>query len=176
MRIQLLYKGDYPMKWMLLLIMSFSCLVYADPGSKAELKELLTKFVKEGADYEKLTQKLQPEAEDYEAFFVAEYWEKPLNIAEQVWKNFVVQPEMGSQIFVKEAAIEVLKSGKRVFGFSSRYKYYSEYIRPQHTIYGVLFTGKNNSKYYTSFVYVNKRWVLFPKMYLYLSRRVLSSF
>lgn len=135
----------------------------------AEARTMLSKFLLRGADHYSMTRKLRPTDADYRAYFVPGSWQKAKSVYDPVWRGeeVIVKPNQGqTELLLWRATVTELDEGTGDSShFPGGYKHIMKHIRPGHTIYRFKFVqpGRSYGMAFDGLVYMNGRWVLFPK-------------
>ena len=138
-------------------------------GTNADARALLRLFLQPGADHRRLTQLLRPNEADYKAYFTQDSWQQAMREYDSAWDQglMMVKPKAGqSELLMWPATVIDLDEGIGNAGkFPGGYKKVMIHIRLGHTIYRFKFVepGKTLGMAYDGLVFLNGRWVMFPK-------------
>jgi hypothetical protein len=148
-----------------------STAAHAGPrAGEAEARALLQQFLRPGADAVALTQKLRPSSADYKAVF-GDMAAKAEAAFKSGWDAgaVVVHPKEGqSELKLWSASTEELRSGAGAAReFPGGYAKVAPHLGKGLTFYRFKFVapGRSAGHAYDGLVYVNGRWVIFPKPY-----------
>jgi hypothetical protein len=145
-------------------------------GKAADAQKMLAEFVKPGADAAALTNALRPKPEDYDAAFVADTAPKIKAAAEALWdggKITISPPADRTEVNVAGTTIDEIKKGE---GNSSmcphEYKDFVDKLKPGNVIYCFRFVkpGEKLSTKGDTIMYLDGRWVFFPKPWRLLNK------
>jgi hypothetical protein len=146
---------------------SAGCKKAAGPNTPAA-KEMLSAFLKDGADYLALTQKLRPQPADYDAVFVGDAAQKAKAALEPMWDGLKagLKPNAGeTELNVYTATVDDLKKGAP--GCPNAYKDVADKINPKMILYCYRFSkpGTQGGQTGDGLFFVNDHWALFPKVW-----------
>jgi len=139
------------------------------PGADREVRMLLAQFLKPKANTRALTLALRPTRKDIFTYFKKNAAQKALTYYRDMWMNMDkgIRPRHGQNRFlIVKATVKELKNGTGKSSlFPGGYKKVAHLINEGFTIYRFKFV-RNNSKFgmaVDGLVFVNGRWVFFPK-------------
>jgi hypothetical protein len=143
------------------------CKRAAGPNTGAA-KEMLSAFLKDGADALALTQKLRPQQADYDAVFVGDAGQKAKAALDPMWDGLKggLKPGAGeTELTVYTATSDELKKGAP--GCPNAYKDIADKINPKVVMYCYRFSkpGAQGGQTGDGLFFVNDHWVLFPKVF-----------
>ncbi|MBD3408679.1 MAG: hypothetical protein GF419_00605 [Ignavibacteriales bacterium] len=140
------------------------------PGTKEGAKELVKRFVEEGADYRALTLQLKPADEDYETYFVESV--VPIakkNYYSQIWfppeSAFKPMGEGETEVLLFDATLEELQNNTgQAPRYPEGYDQIAHLIKGNPTIYMFEFVrpGETEGTKHDGLVYINDHWAMFP--------------
>ncbi len=141
------------------------------PGTEEGAKQLLSLFLKSGADYKVLSKKLEANKEDYLAYFKKDVAEKVFQKYKKLykrWKGLLIKPKKGqTELLLWKTSVEELQkwTGNAKDYFPGGYKKIASQLKPGFTVYRFKFVkpGKKLGMAYDGLVYINNHWVIFPK-------------
>lgn len=139
------------------------------PGTAEGLKKLMGEFVASPDNAEKLSLKLRPTTEDYEAVFEGDFAKKAENTYKEHWDkgNLTLKGKPGqSEIHIESVTSDDLKAkSEKADAFPGGWLKIAPNLKPGITIYLVRFTepGKEHGMRFDGLVHVNGRWRIFPK-------------
>ncbi len=137
-------------------------------------KEVLTAFVKPGADHAALTAALRPKPEDYEAVFVGDAAQKVKSALEPVWEGgkAVLKPQPDqTEVVVGGATPDQLAKGEGSADLCPKgYKDIADKLKT--TVYCGRFVkpGDKLGMAIDGLVNVNGHWAIFPKAFRVLGK------
>jgi hypothetical protein len=138
-------------------------------GSEAEARALLSEWVKPGANAAELSKKLAPTKADYAAVFAGDAAAKVEAVYGPAWAGgqIVIQgkPEQ-TALLINKSTTDELKAGTgNANAFPGGYKGVAQHFKPGLIIYAFKFVkpGETLGMAYDGLVWVNGRFVIFPK-------------
>jgi len=138
-------------------------------NSSRGLRQLLSQFLEPKADTRKLTLALRPSRKDIFTYFKKDAAQIALEYYRNVWINMNrgIRPRYGqNRILIAKTTVKELRSGTGNSSlFPGGYKKIAHQLNEGFTIYRFKFV-RNNSKFgmmVDGLVFVNGRWVFFPK-------------
>ncbi len=138
-------------------------------GTEAEAKTLLEDFVKPGADYAALTNRLRPTKADLEAIFTPDLAAKADAVYGPAWEGgqLVISPKDGqTEVKVFSATSDEIKSGAPAAAeFPGGWKDIADKLKPGLRLYRFKFVkpGEDLGMAFDGLVYVNGNWRIVPK-------------
>ncbi|MBN1637766.1 MAG: hypothetical protein JW866_02275 [Ignavibacteriales bacterium] len=154
----------------IMLIFVVSCQSETFKGNGKGATEMLKRFLEPDADYRDLTEELLPNEEDYELYFKKEYSKVAFDRYSKMWgnKNLVIKPDTSQvEIIIDSTTTEELRewTGTAALEFPGGYKDITDKLQDSLVIYKFKFVqpGFNTGLSYDGLVYLNGRWVIFPK-------------
>lgn len=141
------------------------------PGTEEGAKQLLSDFLKPGADYAKLSAALKPTSADYQAVFAtAEMAKKAEEVYTKLWEvvgRDPIKPKEGqTELKMWKATTDDLKEGKgNANEFPGGYKRAAAHLKSGLTLYRWKFVkpGETLGMAFDGLYHVNGHWVLMPK-------------
>ncbi len=138
-------------------------------GTEAGAKELLTAFLKEGADTKTLTAALRPDKADYEAVFTAEFAAKVAEAHKPMWDGgAAIGPKAGQTELllhgVPTSEIKTWSENARM-NLPGGYERIKDNFKDGLTVYAFKFVepGETLGMAFDGLVHVNGKWRIFPK-------------
>jgi hypothetical protein len=142
------------------------------PPTEAGAKQLLTHFVKPGADLKTLSQALRPSRTDFEAVFTDEAATRLASLYAPEWEagNLVISPAEGqTEVIVRAVPSAEIKAWSRVAAdnLPGGYEKIKDHIKDGVTVYSFKFVkpGETSGTSFDGLVNVNGQWRVFPKPY-----------
>jgi hypothetical protein len=162
------------MKRVLALFIAALCVAGCKKGdggqpNAAAVKEMLSAFVKPGADQAALSTKLRPQDGDYDAVFVGDAAKTFKANVDPGWDagNMVIKPGAEqTEIDVSGATPEQLKKGEgNATACPAGYKSIADKLDPKIVVYCARFKkpGENAGMTADAIVWVKDHWAYFPK-------------
>jgi len=139
------------------------------PGTEAGARELLSEFLKSGADHSALSKPLRPTTADYQAVFEADFARSAETTYAAAWDSgqMKIAPNPGqTELKLASATSEDLKNwNDKALAFPGGYKDVAAKFKDGLTIYRFKFVkpGEDLGMAYDGLIYVNRQWRIFPK-------------
>ena len=139
------------------------------PGTEAGARELLSEFLKSGADHSALSKPLRPTTADYQAVFEPDFARSAETTYAAAWDSgqMIIAPNQGqTELKLASATSEDLKSwNDKALAFPGGYKDVATKFKDGLTIYRFKFVkpGEDLGMAYDGLIYVNGQWRIFPK-------------
>ncbi len=139
------------------------------PGTEAGARELLSEFLKSGADHAALSKPLRPTTADYQAVFDADFARSAETTYTSAWDSgqMIIAPKPGqTELKLESATSEDLKSwNDKALAFPGGYKDVAAKFKDGLTIYRFKFVkpGEDLGMAFDGLIYVNRQWRIFPK-------------
>ena len=138
-------------------------------GTEAEARTFLEQFLKSDTNKHALSLRLEPQPEDYAAYFDDKALDKARTWYQHAWSTHRLtihgeKDETELQLF--QMTSDELKAGAdSVKKFPASYARVADVVKPGITIYGFKFVkpGQTEGTEYDGLVFVNGHWALFPK-------------
>ena len=152
------------------------CKRKSDPANDDGAKDVLSAFVKPGADHAALTAALRPKPEDYEAVFVGDAAQKVKGALEPVWESGkpVLKPQPDqTEVVVGGVTPEQLAKADADTGLCPKgYKDIADKLNAKVVVYCGRFVkpGDKLGMVVDGLVHVNGHWAIFPKAFRALSK------
>lgn len=141
-------------------------------GDEAELRSLLMAFMKPGADYQSLTQKLRPTPADYASLLREPFATKAREVFESAYKNDegVLKPKDGQ---TEVLLLSIMSDEIRLWTTRAKesmpggYEAIRAEFKPGNRIYTARFVspGQSAGLVIRMVVFVNGNWRVFPRVY-----------
>jgi hypothetical protein len=139
-------------------------------GTEAGAKELLTQFLKPGADYKTLSSALRPSKADYEAVFSSGFATKAAAIYDPAWDagQLVLKPKGGqTELLLHGIPTADIKawSPNAAADLPGGYQKIKDEFKDGNTVYSFKFVkpGETSGMAFDGLVFVNGHWVVMPK-------------
>jgi hypothetical protein len=140
------------------------------PATEAGAKELLSAFLKPGADVKSLSQNLRPSKADYSTVFTDEFAAKLAALYDPAWESgaLVLKPNEGqTELLLRAVPSAEIKAWSKTASddLPGGYEKIKDHFRDGHTIYAFKFVkpGETLGMAYDGLVHVNGHWRIFPK-------------
>lgn len=152
-----------------ILLLSSTCSTPIFQGNEEGARALL-EYLVEATDKERalVTQYLKPSSKEIQKVFDLAIQDKMQAYIDNQWQqNPVITPKVGqTQVLLWVATSEDLKNNRgNANAFPGGYKKIAAYLKPELTFYRFKFAepGESLGMAYDGLIYVNDKWVLFPK-------------
>lgn len=137
------------------------------PGTEEGAKQMLSEFLKEGADLKALTMQLKPTRADYEALFDAAVVDKVAKAYEAAWEKALIKAKPGqTEILLHGATTEDLRAkNDKARQLPGGFSMVADKLKPGVTWYRFKFVkpGERLGMSFPGLVYVNGQWRFVPK-------------
>lgn len=140
------------------------------PGTEAGAKEMLSAFLKPGADLKNLTMSLRPSKADYAAVFSADLAAKVAALYDPGWEAgaLVLTPKEGqTELMLQSVPSAEIRAWSPAASraLPGGYEKIKDQIKDGLTVYAFKFVkpGESSGMAYDGLVHVNGQWRIFPK-------------
>lgn len=142
----------------------------AYPGTPEGAKDMLSAFLKPGADLKALTLPLRPTRADAEAVFSAEFADKVFQMYDPAWAagKLVLAPNEGqTDLILRSATTDEIIAWEQNASdnLPGGYEGIKDHFKKGLTVYAFKFVapGETSGMAFDGLVYVNGQWRIFPK-------------